>query len=501
MTTSPSIVLFQDDFRMKDNPALAAAAHRGAPLICLFVWNPYSCGYAKPGAASRWWLHHSIQNFSTAIKKAGNEFIIQIGHPFEVVSALVERFEVSHVFGNFACEPHAFKAQHDLLTWLEDEKLEGTFFHGNTLLDPTAVQTKSGKPYSVFTPFYRQVVSQLTLPSPLPAPRSLPPVPQGKMTSEPLDSLELLPEIDWAQGIRDMWTPGEAGAEKALQQFLRSAAKVYSTDRDRPDYSHTSRLSPYLHFGEISPKKVWHTVSQRNKTLPASQHRKSHEAYLRQIVWREFSRYLLYHFPHTVNEPMSADFNAFPWRQDPDSLRTWQKGLTGYPIIDAGMRELWHTGWMHNRVRMIVGSFLTKDLLLPWQQGAAWFWETLVDADLANNTMGWQWVAGCGADASPFFRIFNPMTQGQKFDPNGKYVRRWVPELAQLPPKWIHAPWEAPQSVLQEADVELGKTYPQPIVNHAKARSQALEAYQLVKHRRRSTGKRVTLSSKERPCS
>jgi deoxyribodipyrimidine photo-lyase len=489
MTASSSLVWFHNDFRMADNPALRAAARRKNPLICLFVWNPDASGYAKPGAASRWWLHHSIQHLSTALKQAGNQLMIQVGHPVEVISEAVERFKVSHVFGNYACEPDAITAQQEIKNWLDEESYEGIFFHGNTLLDPAAVRTKSGKPYSVFTPFYHQVQSQLKRSSPLPAPQSLPPVPKDAGHSVPVESLKLLPAIDWAQGIRNTWHPGEAGARKMLQQFLRSAAKVYAIDRDRPDHVHTSRLSPYLHFGEISPRQVWHTVNRRKHSQASPQHRKSYDAYLRQLVWREFARYLLYHFPHTADEPLHGEFKHFTWQHDASSLRAWQKGLTGYPIVDAGMRELWHTGWMHNRVRMIAGSFLTKDLLQPWQHGAEWFWETLVDADLANNTLGWQWVAGCGADASPFFRIFNPITQGRKFDPDGKYVRHWVPELAQLPSAWIHAPWEAPQSALQEAQVELGKTYPNPLIDHASARARALAAYQKLTNFRRQQKK------------
>src|SRR5262249_3711442 len=277
-------------------------------------------------------------------------------------------------------------------------------------------------------------------------------------------NLELEPRIDWAAGIREAWRPGESGAAAHLRNFLKRGIKSYAEERDRPDHEGASRLSPYLHFGEIGPRQIWRAA------LPA-------EAYVRQIAWREFSSHLLFHFPETAKEPLRPEFRRFPWKFDVKSLKAWTRGRTGYPLVDAGMRELWHTGWMHNRVRMVVASFLVKHLLIPWQEGAAWFWDTLVDADLANNTMGWQWAAGCGADAAPYFRIFNPILQGEKFDPAGNYVRRWMPELARLPEKWIHKPWKAPEEVLRTAGIRLGEDYPRPVVNHEEARAQALKAF------------------------
>ena len=290
----------------------------------------------------------------------------------------------------------------------------------------------------------------------------------------PLVNLQLEPTIDWAGGMRSTWGPGEDGAQYELQRFLDTAVTGYSEHRDRPDEVQTSRLSPYLHFGEISPRQVWHAVRKHAGKHPAIQ--RGAEAYLRQLGWREFAHHLLFHFPHTVDQSLRAEFADFPWRDNSVDLKAWQRGRTGYPLVDAGMRELWATGWMHNRVRMVAASFLVKHLLLPWQAGDRWFWDTLVDADLANNTLGWQWVAGCGADAAPYFRIFNPVSQGEKFDPNGNYVRRWVPELSRLPAEWIHKPWEAPTNVLAEAGVKLGMTYPEPIVDHHTARIRALAA-------------------------
>jgi deoxyribodipyrimidine photo-lyase len=324
-----------------------------------------------PGAASRWWLHYSLQSLSENLQNIGNSLIIRIGQTQEVLLDLLSRFKNSHVFWNRSCEPAALESEHRVLRLLEAKKVQGTVFYGNNLFDPARIKTQTQKPYRVFTPFWIRLQSQLPLSPPLPAPKTLPPPPSGNLKSNRIDFLHLLPTIDWTQGIREGWTPGEKGAQTALRKFLRNPAKVYSMDRDRPDLPHTSRMSPHLHFGEISPRKLWHALQQAKQKNRLPQDRKSYDAYLRQIAWREFARYLLYHFPHTIHEPLYGTYQAFPWRNDADSLRAWQQGLTGYPIVDAGMRELWHTGWMHNRVRMITASFLTKDLLQPWQKGAA----------------------------------------------------------------------------------------------------------------------------------
>jgi deoxyribodipyrimidine photo-lyase len=288
-----------------------------------------------------------------------------------------------------------------------------------------------------------------------------------------LDALGLLPTIPWDASFHDHWRPGEAGAQERLDSFLSEAVTGYHTQRDRPDCDGTSRLSPHLHFGEISPRQVWHALGRRTS--------RGAETFRTELGWREFAHHVLYHFPHTPEAPLRTQFERFPWDSNPRLLRAWQRGRTGYPIVDAGLRELWATGWMHNRVRMIVGSFLTKDLLISWRVGARWFWDTLVDADLANNTLGWQWVSGCGADAAPYFRIFNPAAQGERFDPQGDYVRRWVPELARLPARWIHRPWTAPTGELDAAGVRLGSEYPEPALDHALARRKALEALRSLK--------------------
>jgi deoxyribodipyrimidine photo-lyase len=312
--------------------------------------------------------------------------------------------------------------------------------------------------------------------------------------SAALESLQLLPRPDWAQGIRAAWTPGSAGALAGLQRFLADAWQEYPQRRDRPDMEGTSRLSPHLHFGELSARQIWHTVREfalaRETPSRDAQVREApardtpapdapgwrESRFITEVGWREFAHHLLYHFPRSPEEPLNGRFARFPWKTQPESLRAWQRGATGYPIVDAGMRQLWHTGWMHNRVRMIAASFLVKDLLQPWTEGARWFWDTLVDADLAANTLGWQWVAGCGADAAPYFRIFNPVTQATRFDPEGTYVREWVPELARLPDEWIHQPWIAPLNVLHESGVRLGTNYPHRLVDHGQARLEALAA-------------------------
>jgi deoxyribodipyrimidine photo-lyase len=342
------------------------------------------------------------------------------------------------------------------------------------------VTNQQGRAFQVFTAYWR-ACAKLPRPSaPTAAPRRVP-APTVWPASVSLGDLALEPSIDWAGGLRAAWKPGVRGAAGKLRQFLNEGFTSYTTGRDRPDLAGTSRLSPHLHFGEISPRQVWHALRSRLVKSRSANADAAAQAYLRDLGWREFAHHLLLHFPRTVAEPLRPQFARFPWSRDTRSLRAWQRGRTGYPIVDAGMRELWTTGWMHNRVRMIVASFLVKHLLIDWRAGAAWFWDTLVDADLANNTLGWQWVAGCGADAAPYFRIFNPVLQGRKFDPDGGYVRRWVPELAALPPEWIHAPWEAPQAVRGSASVRLGEHYPRPIVDHRFARDRALRALRSIR--------------------
>jgi deoxyribodipyrimidine photo-lyase len=343
------------------------------------------------------------------------------------------------------------------------------------LFEPWAVRTQQDEPYRVFSPFWKACLARPQPEPPGPAPGEIS-GPERWPATLRLDELGLEPSVDWAGGLRLNWRPGEAGAVDELSRFLE-VLEGYPTKRDRPDMVGTSRLSPHLHFGEVSPRQIWSAVSGTWRGHPAAA-----QSFLREFGWREFAHHLLWYFPHTPEQPLRERFADFPWRADAERLRRWQRGRTGYPIVDAGMRQLWQTGWMHNRVRMITASFLVKHLLISWREGASWFWDTLVDADLANNTLGWQWTAGCGADAAPYFRIFNPVSQGERFDPDGHYVRRWVPELGTLPRAWIHKPWEAPAHVLAAAGVAPGGNYPRPVVTHREARARALGAFELVKH-------------------
>ncbi len=365
--------------------------------------------------------------------------------------------------------------------WKSGRRAGRLSFNAALLWEPWTIETKNETPYKVFTPFWKACQAADSPAEPQESPERIPGLETWPESLE-IASLDLEPKIDWAGGIADAWEPGEQGAMSCLERFLSEAIDDYGKDRDRPDKSGTSRLSPYLHHGEISPRRIWRAVQEKleNDDNPCRGARK----YLSEIAWREFGYHLLYHFPETPLEPLRPEFDSFPWADDPRGLEAWQKGQTGYPIVDAGMRELWTTGWMHNRVRMIVASFLVKDLFLPWQEGARWFWDTLVDADLANNTLGWQWAAGSGADAAPYFRIFNPVSQGERFDPQGLYVRRWVPEIAGLSDRYLHKPWEAPMKDLQGAGVDLGNAYPRPIVDHAEARQRALAAWDDLKARR-----------------
>lgn len=466
MTT---IVWFRNDLRIDDNPALAEAIKHSRPILPLFIWSPEEEGKWPLGGASRWWLHHSLQALEKELEEIGLRLVIQSGPSLKILLKLIQQTQAKNILWNRRYEPYIIKRDSSIKLALAEAGVEVQSFNGSLLFEPWSISNKQGKPFQVFTPFWRKCLQQ-PIPLPITFPRN-----QIKGTptidSIPLPSLELLPKIHWDAGLEKQWKPGEKEAKKLLKSFLSNHVGEYAEMRDRPDVVGTSLMSPYLHFGEISPRTIWHSATSED--MP----------YLRQICWREFAYHLLYHFPATPAKPLKPAFETFPWKCNTNYLQAWQKGLTGYPIVDAGMRELWTIGWMHNRVRMIVGSFLVKDLLIPWQEGAKWFWDTLVDADLANNTLGWQWVAGCGADASPFFRIFNPITQGEKFDPDGTYICKWIPELAKLPKKWIHRPWEAPSEVLHSARVTLGVTYPYPIVDHAEARNQALAAFKEMKER------------------
>jgi deoxyribodipyrimidine photo-lyase len=477
---SPTLVWFRSDLRLADNPALAAAMQRGEAVLPVFIHAPEEETPWAPGGASRWWLHQSLMALEAGLRAAGSRLTVRRGPSLETVRELVKETGVTTVYWNRRYEPAALAHDTKLKAALTGDGLEAQSFNAALLHEPWTIQNQSGKPFQVFTPFWRHCLTKPDPAEPLPAPRILAALDKWPKTLA-LDELELEPRIQWAEGMRTAWQPGEAGAHQQLDCFLANAFTTYSEQRNLPGVAGTSRLSPHLHFGEISPRQIWHGVRRMAKKRGLSLEQWRGSQFLAEVGWREFAHHLLHHFPHTPTEPLRVDFKKFKWRKDAAFLQAWQRGCTGYPIVDAGMRELWTTGWMHNRVRMIVASFLVKDLLLSWEEGAAWFWDTLVDADLAQNTLGWQWTAGCGADAAPFFRVFNPVSQGEKFDPQGDYVRRWCPELAGIPDKWLHRPWEAPREILSRSGVRLGSEYPPPIISHATAREVALEAFRGLK--------------------
>ncbi len=483
MSTPVSIVWFRQDLRLADNPALHHALKCGHPVLPVFIHSPGEEEPWQPGGASKWWLHQSLQALGETLAACGSRLIIRRGPALDVLRKLVMETGATGVFWNRRYEPAIIARDAKVKEALRGDGLDVESFNGALLHEPWEIRNKSGKPFQVFTPFWKTCMEQAGTNAPLPTPVTLN-APAKWPESESLGSLELEPKIKWDDGLRDAWIPGEAGAKKQLHAFLANALESYAAMRDRPDITGTSRLSPHLHFGEISPRQIWSGLRTLAAKRGLGETAWRGSKLLTEVGWREFSHHLLYHFPHTPTEPLRAEFRNFPWCDEPAMLHAWQRGRTGFPIVDAGMRELWATGWMHNRVRMIVASFLVKDLLLPWQEGARWFWDTLVDADLAQNTLGWQWTAGCGADAAPYFRIFNPVSQGEKFDPHGDYVRRWCPELANVATAWIHKPHAAPPEILRTASITLGREYPMPIVDHAEMRIVALDAFAQIKSTR-----------------
>ena len=466
--TDTALVLFRRDLRLDDNPAWSAACSENARVVPVYVHAPDEDGAWSPGAASRWWLHHSLDRLDARLRASGGYLHLCVGDSLAALCALIAQTGATAVHWNRLYEPAGIARDTRLKTALRDRGIEVSSHNGALWSEPWQVATQQGGPYKVFTPYWRNLRSRLTADSPLPSPAGVRFAPTSG--SLPLEALKLLPRFDWAGGLAEHWQPGESGAHEMLEIFADDAVGDYVRLRDLPARHGTSRLSPHLHFGEISPRQI-HFELDRRAHLGNARQRPDIEPFLRQLGWRDFAHHLLFHFPTTPTESFNPRFAGFRWADADDALLDrWQRGRTGIPLVDAGMRELWHTGWMHNRVRMIAASFLTKNLRQHWQHGARWFWDTLVDADLANNTLGWQWVAGCGADAAPYFRVFNPVTQARKFDPEGHYLRRWLPELAQASGDLVHEPWK-------DSGLLARSGYPSPMVDLGVSRQQALDAY------------------------
>lgn len=464
MAAGTAVVWFRQDLRLHDNSALIQAVADGFSILPVFILDDTNAGLWKHGGASRWWLHRSLQELNKILN--GNLAFFH-GDARVLVPQIARDIKAEAVYWNRCYEPWRIKRDGAIKDALKSENIEAKSFNASLLWEPWDALKSDGTPYKVFTPYYRKgCLGRTDPPAPQPAPRKIN-YAKTSVSSQSLDALPLMPDIKWYAQMEKNWQPGEFGAREKLNVFIQDGLKGYKEGRNRPDMEKISRLSPHLHFGEISPREAWHRVRAAGIAQGAET---DMDCFCSELGWREFSHALLYHFPTLPTEPLQTKFKAMKWRDDPEGLKRWQQGQTGIPIIDAGMRQLWQTGWMHNRVRMIVASFLVKNLLIHWQEGEKWFWDCLVDADLANNSASWQWVAGCGADAAPYFRIFNPVTQGQKFDPNGSYVRNYVPELKDIPTKYIHTPWEI--------GVE---GYPEPMADLSKTRQPALAAFAQIK--------------------
>ena len=477
--TNPCIIhWFRQDLRLGDNPGLAHAAANG-PVLPVYILDDDNAAAHRMGAASRWWLHRSLNALNRALD---GRLVVLAGDAAQLLPAMARDCGATMVTWNRAYEPWRIDRDSGIKSTLIEVGIAAESFNASLLWEPWEVLKDDGTPYRVFTPFYRRGCLKAVPPrQPLPLPSSLGLVTDAVFAQGQgaIDALGLLPGFDWINGLDDSWAVGEVAAKDRLSAFLDDGLAGYKDGRNFPARRHVSRLSPYLHWGEISPNTVWYAVRDQMDSGACPERDGDH--FLSELGWREFSHSLLYHFPDLPRKNLQARFDHFDWRDDPTALARWQQGMTGYPIVDAAMRELWQTGYMHNRPRMIVGSFLVKNLRLHWHHGERWFWDCLVDADLANNSASWQWIAGCGADAAPYFRIFNPITQGEKFDPKGDYIRHYVPEIADLPDAFLCSPWTAPDAVLAAAGVRLGVTYPRPLVDAKASREAALAAFSALK--------------------
>lgn len=474
---APVILWFRRDLRLHDNHALVAAVSSGRPVVPLFILEEGNDGAMPYGAAQAWWLHRSLERLAERLEARGSRLILRRGRAADTVFAIAAETGAAAVFWNRRHDACGIEIDSALKAGLRGRGIDAQSFAGQLLHDPTRLKTKTGGSYKVFTPFWRALQQDGEPDTPIDAPKSVL-APERFPASDRLDDWSLLPtRPDWASRFGEVWTPGEDGAQARLSDFVGDRIGDYDRARDFPAIDGTSQLSPHLAFGEISPAVLWHAARLND----GSRGTEGVVTFRKELAWRDFSYHLLYHHRKLDRENIDRRFDAFEWRQDDGYFAAWTRGMTGYPIVDAGMRQLWKHGYMHNRVRMIAASFLIKDLLIDWRRGEQWFRDTLLDADPASNAASWQWVAGCGADAAPFFRIFNPVLQGEKFDPDGAYVKTFVPELAEMPAKYVHRPFEAPAPILKQAGVALGTDYPQPLVDHRAARDRAIQAFARIK--------------------
>lgn len=470
-----TIVWFRKDLRLHDNPALWEAANEGI-VIPVFIWSEEDRRAYAASEASAWWLYHSLKQLETDLLQHGVQLVIKQGPDFDAIVDVMEQVGAESIYFNERYEPTERDRQMRIVGQLSSIGMDVRTFHGNLLFSPELLN-KQGEPYKVFTSFWKRGLQEV-VDRPLPVPEL-----QGvenDISSLAINALGLPTDLGTLQKY---WQPGERAGTEQWAFFADDGMLHYKKERDLIAKGTSSRLSPYLAAGNSSARAIWHAAKRINEETKDVTAHQSIEAFLKQLMWREFAYHQLIHFPTMTDQPLRKQFNDFPWVGTPEQYNLWKEGKTGYPLVDAGMRELRETGMMHNRVRMVAASFLVKHLLIPWQEGYAWFQHALVDFDTANNATGWQWVTGCGIDAAPYFRIFNPYLQSEKFDPNGAYIKQWIPELANLPAKYIHKPFEAPEDILQEAGIQLGVTYPYPIVDHATARKRALHAYDTIKGR------------------
>lgn len=474
---SPVLLWFRKDLRLDDNLALNAAVASGHPVLAVYILEPKDSGNGPQGAAQGWWLHHSLEALSRSLDAKGVRLILRRGDAATQLMSLIDETGAYMVLWNRRYDPAGIAVDTDLKANLTERGLEVHTFAGQLLHEPSKLKTGSGTHYKVYTPFWRALEASGEPAEPLDPPADIHP-PRSYPHSDTLSDWALLPtKPNWASTFSEIWEPGEQAALQKLEDFIDKNVQDYKTRRDIPSVDGTSRMSPHLAMGEISPARIWYAT----RGLVTDSDSADVITYRKELVWREFSYHLLFHNPTLPSVNLNRKFDTFPWSGSDAEFTAWCHGRTGYPIVDAGMRQLWRHGYMHNRVRMITASFLIKDLLIDWRRGLDWFADTLVDADPASNAASWQWVAGSGADASPFFRVFNPILQGEKFDPDGTYVKTFIPELANLDSKYVHRPFEAPAAVLTKAGVTLGTTYPAPIVNHSMARDRALDVFKTIK--------------------